>query len=73
MVAMGSTPEELRLRYLYRRAILRGEARVPLAGAKMLIGPDCAFHLYATVKGGAEEAEADSEAPDSRTSRPRPR
>jgi hypothetical protein len=59
MVPMGSTPEEIRLRYLYRRAILRGTVRVSMEAAKKLVGPDCAFHLYATMadRGGDEPAD----------------
>ena len=47
---MGQTPEELRLRYLYRRLVLSGKVPLPLAAAKMLVGPDCAYHLYAAMK-----------------------
>jgi hypothetical protein len=49
MASMGNLPEEIRLRYLYRRVILRGGVRLPLEVAKKLVGPDCAFHLYSTV------------------------
>ena len=60
MASMGTSPEEIRLRYLYRRAILRGGARVPLEAARKLVGPDCAYHLYATRVGpGAETPAAD--------------
>ena len=47
---MGSSPEEIRLRYLYRSVVLRGRVRLPLEAAKRLVGPDCAFHLYANVE-----------------------
>jgi hypothetical protein len=30
----------------YRRLVLLGRARLPLAEARRLIGPDTAFHLY---------------------------
>ena len=50
MVPMGSSPEEIRLRYLYRSIILRGSVHLPLEAAKKLVGPDCAYHLYSTVK-----------------------
>jgi hypothetical protein len=50
MASMGNSPEEIRLRYLYRSVILRGKVRLPLEAAKKLVGPDCAFHLYATVE-----------------------
>jgi len=49
MAPMGSSPEEIRLRYLYRSIILRGKDQLPLEVAKKLVGPDCAYHLYFTV------------------------
>jgi len=55
MTAMGNTPDEIRLRYLYRSIILRGKARLPLEAARKLVGPDCAFHLYSTVQDPAGE------------------
>jgi hypothetical protein len=58
MAAMGSSPEEIRLRYLYRRVVLGGKARLPLEAARMLVGPDCAFHLYATLAQPGAEAPA---------------
>ena len=51
---MGQTPEELRLRYLYRRLVLSGKVPLPLAAARMLIGPDCAYHLYGAMKNLGE-------------------
>lgn len=30
----------------YRRLVLLGKVRVPLAEGRRLVGPDCAFHLY---------------------------
>jgi hypothetical protein len=60
---MGCSPEELRLRYLYRRLIVRGEVRLPLASARVLVGPDCAYHLYAIVA----EADGKAEVPDEAT------
>jgi hypothetical protein len=30
----------------YRRLVLLGRARLPLAAARRLVGPDCAYHLY---------------------------
>jgi hypothetical protein len=30
----------------YRRLVLLGKVRVPLAEGRKLVGPDCAFHLY---------------------------
>jgi hypothetical protein len=30
----------------YRRLVLLGNLRLPLAQARRLLGPDCAYHLY---------------------------
>ena len=30
----------------YKRLVLLGKARLPLAEARRLVGPDTAFHLY---------------------------
>lgn len=30
----------------YRRLVLLGKLRLPLAEARRLLGPDCAYHLY---------------------------
>ncbi len=38
--------EACRILARYRRLVLLGKARVPLAEARRLVGPDCAFHLY---------------------------
>lgn len=37
---------KIRLKYKYRNLILRGRIKIPPSGAKKLIGPDCAYHLY---------------------------
>lgn len=47
---MGHSPEEIRLRYLYRGLVLRGKVRLPMDAARNLVGPDCAFHLYASAE-----------------------
>ena len=31
----------------YKRLILLGMARLPLEAARRIVGPDCAYHLYA--------------------------
>ena len=49
--------EEMRVRYRYRRLILQRQARVSLEVAKRLIGPDCAYHLYAGIGAGASQSE----------------
>lgn len=36
---------------LYKRLVLLGKVRLPLADARRLVGPDCAYHLYFTRKG----------------------
>jgi hypothetical protein len=45
---MNPKAEQIRLRYLYRTKLLRGEIKVPLGTAKKLVGPDCVYHLYST-------------------------
>ena len=30
----------------YKRLVLLGKAKLPLAEARRLVGPDCAYHLY---------------------------
>jgi hypothetical protein len=44
---MNPKAEEIRIRYLYRTLILRGQLQLPLQAAIPLVGPDCAYHLYA--------------------------
>jgi hypothetical protein len=43
--------DEIRLRYLYRKMILMGKAKVSFETARRLVGPDCAYHLYGTMSG----------------------
>jgi hypothetical protein len=38
--------ETLRILGKYKRLVLLGKVRLPLAEARRLVGPDCAFHLY---------------------------
>jgi hypothetical protein len=47
---MKRSTEEIRLRHLYRGMIVIGTAKVSFESARRLVGPDCAFHLYGTVK-----------------------
>jgi hypothetical protein len=54
---MNRTAEEMRIRYLYRTLILKKKIILPLDAAKKLIGPDCAYHLYALVQ---QEDERDN-------------
>ena len=44
---MKQLSEEIRLRHQYRKLILQGKVAISRDGAKGLVGPDCAFHLYA--------------------------
>jgi hypothetical protein len=39
--------ETLRIQSQYKRLVLLDRVRLPLAIARRLVGPDCAFHLYA--------------------------
>ena len=43
---LASTLEVMRLQYQYKRLVLLGKARLPVAAAARLVGPDCAYHLY---------------------------
>ncbi len=54
--------EEIRLRHRYRDLILRGRVRLPLAVARKLIGPDCAYHLYRTIGAGSSIGDQPSTA-----------
>ena len=38
--------EAQRINSQYRRLVLLGKAKLPLAAARRLVGPDCAYHLY---------------------------
>ena len=38
--------ELTRLRYKYRRLVMEGKLNLPHHEAALLIGPDCAYHLY---------------------------
>jgi hypothetical protein len=39
--------EEVRIRHLYRSLILHRKIKLPHEAAVKLVGPDCAYHLYA--------------------------
>jgi hypothetical protein len=43
---MRSEAAAARTLHRYRRLVLLGKLRLPLAQARALLGPDCAFHLY---------------------------
>jgi hypothetical protein len=55
----SDSAEALRKRYLYRRMILRGEVRLPRESAVPLVGPDCAYHLYAAHRSQQGPAPAE--------------
>jgi hypothetical protein len=58
--------ERTRLKYKYRRLIMKGELRLPPREAALLIGPDCAYHLYSVLppdkqRDGAKKKRKDDE------------
>jgi hypothetical protein len=42
--------EFIRLKYKYRRLIMAGKINLPFREASLLIGPDCAYHLFSTLE-----------------------
>jgi hypothetical protein len=52
-VTRATDLEARRILARYRRLVLLGKARIPLAEARRLVGPDCAFHLYFRHAGAA--------------------
>jgi len=47
---LENDPGMIRLKYKYRRLIVSGRIRLPRKDAVQLIGPDCAYHLFAYEK-----------------------
>ncbi len=45
-MASREAAETLRILGQYKRLVLLGKVRLPLAAARRLVGPDCAYHLY---------------------------
>ena len=43
--------EAARVKYQYRKLIVSGALRVDRSAATPLVGPDCAYHLYAWERG----------------------
>ena len=41
--------ELARLKYKYRRLVMEGKLKLPPRQAALLIGPDCAYHLYSVL------------------------
>jgi len=56
-----SRSENMRLKYLYRSLIQKGKVKLPHHGARKLIGPDCAYHLYSGFSGKKAEEEIQTE------------
>jgi hypothetical protein len=48
----------LRILSQYKRLVLLGKARIPLAEARRLVGPDCAYHLYFRHQAAAARRQA---------------
>lgn len=62
MTDFSNNPEVIRLKYLYRKLIIRVKFHLPLKDASKLVGPDCAYHLYSVENedlrmGGLEDEE----------------
>jgi hypothetical protein len=51
--------EQIRLKYLYRTLVIRGKLDINYRTAVKLVGPDCAYHLYPTIKMIKEEKKKD--------------
>jgi hypothetical protein len=52
-VARPEDAEVQRILSQYKRLVLLGKAKVPLAEGRRLVGPDTAFHLYFRHAGAA--------------------
>jgi hypothetical protein len=59
---MNPRAEAVRIRYKYRRMVIRGDIKVPHEVAVKLVGPDCAYHLYQQYQGGSTFAKASASA-----------
>ena len=46
---MNDQPENIRKKYLYRRLIMTKKIKLHRKAATRLVGPDCAYHLYAQI------------------------
>jgi hypothetical protein len=62
----GSSTEAQRILGLYKRLVLLGKAKLPLAEARRLVGPDCAFHLYFRHETPSSSPPAGARAPGAR-------
>jgi hypothetical protein len=54
---MEEQAELLRVKYKYRSLIVRGQLRLPLEVTKRLVGPDCAYPLYASLGGEGVQSD----------------
>lgn len=54
---MNEQSENIRKKYLYRRLIMTRKVKLKRKAATGLVGPDCAYHLYAQVPTPNHEEE----------------
>jgi hypothetical protein len=52
---MKNDAEIIRIRYKYRKLIMQGRVKLPYEEAVKLIGPDCAYHLYLSLKNRSHD------------------
>ncbi len=50
MTSFENNPEAIRLKYLYRKLLIKGKITLSIADAIKIIGHDCACHLYSVKK-----------------------
>ncbi|KPK87679.1 MAG: hypothetical protein AMS27_01720 [Bacteroides sp. SM23_62_1] len=50
-IFMKEEAEEIRVRYKYRKLIQSGKIKLSHRSATLIIGPDCAYHLYSMNTG----------------------
>jgi hypothetical protein len=50
-VTARAQAETIRIQHHYKRLVLLGKIALPMAIARSLVGPDCAYHLYGRVAG----------------------
>ena len=61
--------ELIRLKYKYRRLVMKGKLNLPPGEAALLIGPDCAYHLYSTLPLEKPETPETPEKPAKRSTK----
>ena len=57
---MNEQSENIRKKYLYRRLIMTRKVNLQRSAATGLVGPDCAYHLYAQVPTPNTQQESKS-------------